>query len=409
MNPSIRTVACFLFATFSTTAIVTPALATSASDESAEIVIGLDADFTGPASLGGEAVRIGAETAIAEINAAGGVMGRQLALKVSDHRANPRRGVYNFEQLVVEHGAVAVLTGIHSPVAIAQLEPAHRLQRPIISPWAAATGFIDNGNEPNFAFRVSVRDAHAGGFLVAEAMRQGGRRFALMLERTAWGESNYTALTEAIEATGIGEVTNVIWFGFGATEFDRDIIEIRQSNADAIFLVANPAEGAAVIRAVGEIAEEDRPVIYSHWGIASGDMLRATEGRIAQMDVRVLQTHSFFLPRLPQTASRFFEIACPLYEVCGPEDVTAHTGMSHAYDTVHLVARAIEAAGTTDGPALRNAMLSLDRFDGIVKTYERPFQPGRQEALDRSDFKLVNFNEAGQLWPIACRAEDLIC
>ena len=78
-----------LFAPLVATALVVATLcstAATATAEEHEIAIGLDADFSGPARLGAIALQQGAEIAISQINAAGGVLGQQLKLVVTDHR-----------------------------------------------------------------------------------------------------------------------------------------------------------------------------------------------------------------------------------------------------------------------------------------------------------------------------------
>ena len=68
------------------------ALATSASAEEPPLILGVDADLSGATAETGRAIVRGCELAIQEINANGGVLGRELALQPMDHRGNPARG-----------------------------------------------------------------------------------------------------------------------------------------------------------------------------------------------------------------------------------------------------------------------------------------------------------------------------
>ncbi|MEL6478644.1 MAG: ABC transporter substrate-binding protein [Pseudomonadota bacterium] len=294
------------------------------------IVIGLDADFTGATASGGEAIRIGASAAIEEINAAGGIRGRPLRLVVTNHRANPRRGVHNFRELVSRHGAVAVLTGVQSPVAIAQLEPAHTLGIPIISPWAAATTFIDNGHAPNYAFRVSIRDAHAGGYLVGEAMRRGYRRFGFLMQNTPWGISNQRALSDAVEATGLAEIGAQVWFAWGQDHLRDEVDELLRAEVEAIFLIASPKGGQGLVAALSALPISERPVVFSHWGVVGSDFFDVTQGQAAEIQMKILQTYSFFAPTDPDRLKRLFEVICKPYRICGASDVKAPTGLARA-------------------------------------------------------------------------------
>lgn len=363
------------------------------------IVIGLDADFTGPAKDGAIALKQGAIVAMAEINAAGGVLGRPLRLEVTDHRANPRRGLVNFQTLATTHQAVAVLTGVHSPVAIAQLAPAHALGVPIISPWAAATPFISNDFSPNFAFRVSIRDAHAAGFMVGEAIKRGHRRIAILLENTPWGVSNERGLRKAIEDSGVAELVGDAWFAFGSTDVAPLVRALLGHQPDVIIMVANPREGGAILKVMAKVNPADRAPIMSHWGVAAGDIQTLSDGQASVLDFEILQTFSFFDPYDTSVAARVMALTCEMFDVCQPGDVVSHTGISHSYDSIHLIARAIEDAGTADPRMVRDSLEQGTNYRGLVRHYRSSFSPRRHEALNRADFRLVRVTETGRLRP----------
>jgi len=158
------------------------------------VLIGLDADMSSLSAKSGEAIRRGVVLAMDEINSAGGVLGRPLKLMVRDHRGNPARGRDNIEELAAMADLVAIVGGIHTPVALYELETIHRAGVLYLGAWAAGTPIVDNGFDPNYVFRVSVRDSFAGPYLVAAAKRAGHERLGLMLERTGWGRSNEKAM-----------------------------------------------------------------------------------------------------------------------------------------------------------------------------------------------------------------------
>ena len=363
------------------------------------IVIGLDADFSGPAKGGANALRIGAETAVAEINNNGGIKGRPLKLVTSDHRAIPRRGVENFKRLVQEEGAVTVLTGVHSQVALAQVPIAQDLRTPLISPWAAATSFVSNGYSENFAFRVSVRDEFAAAFLVAEAHKRGFRSFGLILENSKWGQSNDAGIRAAVSSARLGTIVETAWFPFGGSNLGQYVDNVLAAEPEAIFLVANPREGAEIIKEISKRAISDRPAVFSHWGIVAGDAFAVSDGQIASEKIWILQTFSFFDPWAQDIADHFLKLTCETHGICVPENVASHTGLSHAYDAVHAIAKALVSANSLDGSTIRDALENLEPFDGLVRRYDPIFSPDRHEALNRQDFRLVRFAEDGTMKP----------
>ena len=109
----------------------------------------------------GHAIKRGIQLALDEINQKGGVLGRKMVLLVKDHEGISARGVANFNAFLV-----AVMGGLHSPVALSELKVIHENRIIYLDPWAAATKIVKNDFHPNYVFRVSVNDEEAGPFLV---------------------------------------------------------------------------------------------------------------------------------------------------------------------------------------------------------------------------------------------------
>lgn len=127
---------------------------TYAEEKQPDILIGLDADMSSGSAKAGEAIKRGMEIAVDEINGQGGVLGRNLDIIVKDHRGNPARGVDNLEELARTENLVAVMGGLHTPVAMHELKTIHKNGLPFLVPWAAGTPVVANGFDPNFVFRV---------------------------------------------------------------------------------------------------------------------------------------------------------------------------------------------------------------------------------------------------------------
>ena len=62
-------------------------------------------------------------------------------------------------------------------------------------------------------------------------------------------------------------------------------------------------------------------------------------------------------------------------DIKGPDDVTPAVGVANAYDAMHLVALAIKNAGSTDGPKIREGFFKIGSYEGLIKTYNKPFSP----------------------------------
>jgi branched-chain amino acid transport system substrate-binding protein len=74
--------------------------------------------------------------------------------------------------------------------------------------------------------------------------------------------------------------------------------------------------------------------------------------------------------------------------------------VAHAYDMTHLLAQAINAAGSTSRAAVRDALERLPAHQGLVKRYAPPFTPTRHEALGASELLMARYRADGVLVPV---------
>jgi len=366
----------------------------------AAIVIGLDADMSKGAAQGGEAIRRGLVMAIEEINAAGGVLGRPLTLVIRDHRGIPARGVDNIVEFSKIENLVAVVGGVHTPVAMAELEAIHEHEILYLGPWAAGTPVVANGYDPNYVFRVSVRDEYAGGFLVRAAREKGYKRLGLLLWKSGWGKSNEAAMNNALSSFGEAPVA-IEWFNSGQQDMSREIDALVNAGADVVMLVANPLDGLTAVREIAMRSESERLPIISHWGITGGDFHGRAASFLPRVNLTFLQTYSFFTPPFPKKSERVVAAYCVRFGVCDSlSEITSPVGTAHAYDLMYLLKQAIEKAQSLERPEVRRSMEQLGRFEGLVRVYDPPFSPSDHDALDESDFRLSRYDENGAIVPI---------
>ena len=384
------------------TALLVGIIAISPSRAAGEppILIGLDADMSASIALGGEAIRRGAVIAIEEINRAGGVLGRPLKLVVRDHRGNPDRGIDNIVEFGAMENLVAVLGGVHTPVVMAEIDAIHEHDVIYLGPWAAGTFVVDNGHEPNFIYRLSVRDEYAGEFLIDAAMERGYENPGLLLWQTAWGRSNEVAMKDALRRRG-KKPAAVEWFNTGAKDVEQQLDAFGQRGADVIMLVAQPDGALTVVRDLAKMPPAKRLPVIAHWGFIGSDFHDQAGSALDEIDLTFLQTFSFFDPPFPDRAERVIESYCTHFGSCdGPASIFAPTGTAHAYDLVHILARAIEAADSVERSEIRRALEMLKRHEGLVRVYDPPFTPHHHDALGPGDFRLAAYDRNGAIVPL---------
>jgi branched-chain amino acid transport system substrate-binding protein len=363
-------------------------LTASASLAQEPIKVGLVAALSGGSAKSGEGITRGLTIAIDEINAAGGLLGRKLELVRRDDESNPSKGQVAARELIDQEKVAVMFGGIDSPVALAIVPIANKEKVPFFSVWAAATPITRNGANPNFVFRVSAVDVLVDKALVQYARKTfNAKNLGLALVNNPWGESNDKGLHAAAAEQGV-KIAGVEKYEERDVDMVPQLTRLRAAGADALVMVANAAPGAQVMKSLQRI-NWSVPII-SHWGI-SGGRFPELAGPWSQK-VAFVQTYSFFGKLNPVGEKVLAALKAKYPDIKGPGDVLPPVGVANAYDAMHLVAAAIKSAGSTDGDKMRQALESIDRHEGLIKTYAKPFTPENHDALNENDYIMVRYN-----------------
>ena len=372
----------------------------SAGSTAAPLLIGIDGEFNLEGSLSAQAVELGVQIAIDEINARGGVLGgRPFAIVKRDHGSIAARGIRNLREFAQMPDLLAVFAGRFSPVVLEQLPTVRETRTLLMAPWSSADGVVDNGMNPNYVFRLSLRDSLAMPFMLRTAAERGFDRVGLLLTNTGWGRSNDAAAKQFAARSALPRIAHVAWYNFG----DKSLLEpyraLLGAGAKAIVLVANDDEAALLVREMGSLPAEQRVPILSHWGVSGGQFTNRVGDALAAVDFSVIQTFSFFQAR--PAAWRRFVATARRHGIERPEQIAAPVGVAHAYDLMHILAHAVTLAGSADRSKVRDALEQVRNVDGLIRRYAAPFSPNRHEALDEHQLLMARYRSDGVLVPTA--------
>lgn len=368
--------------------------------ERAPVLIGIDAEFELQNSTSAQAVALGVRSAIAEINASGGVLhGRKLQLVIKDHRSMPARGIRNIEQFAQMPEMVAVFGGRFSPVVIEELPKLKETRTLFMAPWSSADAIVDNQMNPNYVFRLSLRDSLAMPKLLATARKRGLNRVGLLLTNTSWGRSNFASAENFMKTARDMQLVGTAWYNWRDTSLIDQYQTLAAAGAQAIVLVANDDEAAVLVREMASLPAAQRLPILSHWGVTGGEFVKQAGPALQQVDFSVIQTFSFFNAD-PELVRRFMASAAQVSSVRTIADIKAPVGVAHAYDLMHILAKAIDLAGTAERSAVRDALEKVPLYRGLIKRYQPPFSARRHEALGQNELLMARYRNDGVLIPI---------
>lgn len=356
--------------------------------------IGNSGPVTGPAAFGGQAIKMGAEIAIDELNAKGGVLGQKLRFIQYDDGGAPPRGVDNTRRIALSDKCIALLGAYHSTVTLAQVQPVNSIGIPHLGVLAANTKAIENGAERNFMFRVSAKDKWVARFLVEQALKTSkSGKVAFLYENTGWGNGALPDVKGAMQAAG-KELVAAETFNWNDQDMTPQLIRIRDAGADTVLLWGLDREGNQILRSMDKLAF--KPTVIGAWGIAGN--LGELAGPLAN-GVRVMQTFTFMGNQDERTKALWSKVQAK-YGLKEPSEIKMGSGVANSYDAVHILAKAIEEAGAYDWAKVRDALYRV-RYDGIVAKYDPAFDasdPERQDAILPQYYKLTVWLD-GKLLP----------
>jgi branched-chain amino acid transport system substrate-binding protein len=324
------------------------ATALSASAAMAEdIVVATAGPITGQYASFGEQMKRGAEMAVADINAAGGLNGQMLRLEVGDDACVPEQARSVAEDLVSK-GVVFVAGHFCSSSSIPASEVYAENGVLQMTPASTNPAFTEGAAEKGWktVFRTCGRDDAQG--LVAGkylADKFAGKAVAIVHDKSTYGKGIADETKKAMNAAGLQEAMYEA-INQGDKDFSALISKMKGANIEAIYLGTYHTEGGLITRPAREqglnaqIIGEDAFVTNEFWTI-TGD---TGEG--------VLMTFAPD-PRKFDTAKEIVE----KFKAAGydPEGYTLYT-----YAAFQAWAEAVKAAGTTDAAKLGEALRAGD-------------------------------------------------
>lgn len=367
------------------------------ADENSAIIV-IDAEFGLPNSTSAQAISLGARLAVKDIEASGLLKGRRLQIERSDNRGVPAIGVDNLSKMAARKEVVAVMGGKFSPVYIEQRPVADQLGIILLDPWGSADGIAKMGDTTNWAFRLSLTDQWAATAFIDEAQKRSMDHIGVIIPNTAWGRSNSEALKKAAAQKNI-QINAEAIYNWG----DKSLMQQYQAMLDAkvglVVMVANENEGALLVREMANLPKEKRLPILAHWGITGGNFAEMTNGLIANVDLSVIQTFSFY-NSINDKATSLIPRILEETRATGIDEIKSSVGIAQAYDLTWLFAIAMAKADSTDRSSIRNELENIDAFDGVIKSYSRPFSKDNHNAPLADQLFFAQYSDAKDPKPL---------
>jgi branched-chain amino acid transport system substrate-binding protein len=370
----------------------------AAAPEGDVIKIGALAPLSAPgAVVGGEAMVDAMRIAEEELNANGGILGQPVEVVIADSEGLPERGTAAMEKLINQDNVVAIGGGYHSSVGVAAKEVAHDNGIPVVfaETW---NDTITSSMLPEI-FRIAPLNSEVSAVDVnfLTSLDFPIEKVVILTENTDYGIPAAEATTAGLAEAGIEATTFTV--DIGTQDYAGIIERVRAENPDFIMVLATGEASYNFEQQAAEagIGPQDVPMLCNQVSLESDAFW-----------TNVPDGNDCFVRRVGLPVDLYNDVATSF-----TERYTERTGKQapesyalEAYDSIMIIAQAIEEAGTTDPAAIIDALENIDYVGALgeitfpVNSANSPDAAGKDpkwwHQFPNPAITIVQYQEEGQ-------------
>jgi ABC-type branched-subunit amino acid transport system substrate-binding protein len=390
--------------------------ASAAAFAECEIAIGGIAPLSAPGTVvGGEAMRDAMLIAEEDLNAAGGVLDCKVNVVIADSEGLPEKAAAIMEKLITQDGVVAVGGGYHSSVGVASKDIANARGIPVV--FAETWNDTITGDKQKYIFRIAPLSSWASSTIWKHSLLVPGiKKAAILTENTDYG---IPAAQETKDGLATGGVETVVFsVDIGTQDYAGIVERIKAEDPDTIIVLATGEAGYNFTQQAADagIGPQDVPF---HAGQVSLES-KAYWENVPDGNYAFVQRIGVPENLFNDTARKF---SATYKERTGKAAVESYA--MEAYDSIAILAQAINEAGSTDGDAIVAALESIDH-DGTLGRIYFPYGTGKDPSEDgKGDewwhqwpdpaLTVIQYQEEGQnsgdspiVWPDAYKTGESV-
>jgi branched-chain amino acid transport system substrate-binding protein len=328
----------------------------------------------------------GYQAGAADINANGGINGRQIEITSIDTGADATKATSLLTQeLSSGNPPDLVIPGTTSAETLALLPQLTRSK--ILAMSESASNSINDPAAYPYGFSVSVGQTLPAVALADYVKNEGFEKVGILAASDETGTAGSTALQTAVDDAGLE--SEVVSYAAAAVDVSPELEKLRSGDPDVVLYIANGSQIPVILKSRQKIGW-DVPTIADLstgsndiWKLADGDPAAGTSAMVYPIQAYVEPS---------EQTEEFKAFNAELAEVGVPPYTSSLTLYGLAWDIMHLVQAGAEQAGSTAGPDIAKALENLEQPDPqpwVVFTDETFSPDNHFLAPDVSQFKVV--------------------
>ena len=345
---------------FATAFVGIAVLSSGASAAECPIKLGGLAPLSAPGAVGGgEGMRAAMLIAEKDINAAGGVLGCDIEVIIADTEGLPEKASAIMEKLITQDGVVGVGGGYHSSVGVASKDVANNRKVPVV--FAETWNDTITGDKQKYIFRIAPLSSWASATLWKTALLAPNvKKVALLTENTDYGIPAAEETAKGLATGGVEAVTFSV--DIGTQDYAGIVERMKAEKPDYIIVLATGEAGYNFTQQAADAGMGPLDIPFQAGQVSLESKAyweNVPDGNYA------------FVQRIGTPANLWNEKALKLneaYKVETGRGVIESYSME-AYDSIAILAQAIEEAGSTDGDAIVAALENISHEGTLGRIY----------------------------------------
>lgn len=314
--------------------------------DSGPVKLGMLTPLSGSSAAIGPYMKNGAQLAVDEINAKGGVDGRKLSLTVEDGACDPKTAAAGAAKLV-SAGIDISVGGYCSSATLPTLSIFHKAHIPMIIPAANSADLVAQKLDNVFLINgTGVQQAEAA---VKFVQAQGSSAVALIDDNTSYSTDITKRTGDLLGKAGV-KVADHQSVTAGELDYSGAVNAVLRSKADFVYWTGYYQEGGLLIKQLRAAGYHGKLMVAD--GSVDGDLIKIAGSGNAQ---GVFATMTQTPQTIPGGDAWIASYKAKFGAAPGPYS-------TQSYDAVRVAAEAVRAAHSTDGPAVIKALEKIDGF-----------------------------------------------
>ena len=345
--------------------VLTMLLTACGGGESDTIKIGAVDPLTGSQAVFGQDSLNGKQMAVEEINAAGGVLGKQIQLISEDDAGQAAQAATVATKLITQDEVVAISGAHGSSSTLAIMEVLNKYGVPCVTPGSSSPLITTSGCE--WISRGIPDDRLQSRILVRYAKETDGvTKLGVLYSNDDYGKGGYDAAVEAGQEYGLEIIGET--FMPDDQNFTTQISKLRDEGCDGVMLWCVYSPGSLIAKQIRDMGWDVKR--YASPGLNNPQSFELSDGAIDG----IIGTTGFVSADPDEYVQDWIKRYEEKYGIDASQ--TAAVG----YDSIYLIAEAIERAGTTEAEAVQEEIRSTKDFKSLKGLLTINHETGEYEA-----------------------------